>query len=350
MTPSQQQQRKASTNTWHTRVSSITMTSALLSSRSSLWSQSNQSHSTYPGGFASSSSSAHLFTHRKGFFTTYLILLHRATVNLSRQPALLFNRVTQCLFYALILACFYSPLGDDQVSIQNRIGLLYELTPLCFIGMLNCIAIFPTERGIFYREYVDGYYPAYAFLAAYFTIALPIVLLGAACIGVLTTCATGLAPELVSAMKFTWVIFLFIATGESIGVAFCMAFDEIGFAVNIMSALFSVFSITAGFISLNMPQFLIDLSYVSPLRWGAYLLANIAFAGETFVCDGNDDHTTGPNPATCALTTGEEVLALYGFTGGGSMAFHYLMVTVIAVIYFVLCWIVFRWRAYKLSH
>jgi hypothetical protein len=169
--------------------------------------------------------------------------------------------------------------------------------------------------------------------------------LGAACIGVLTTCATGLAPEFVSAAKFTWVIFLFIATGESIGVAFCMAFDEIGFAVNIMSALFSVFSITAGFISLNMPQFLIDLSYVSPLRWGAYLLANIAFAGETFVCD---DDTA--NAATCGLTTGDEVLALYGFTGGGSMAFHYLMVTVIAVIYFVLCWVVFRWRAYKLSH
>lgn len=331
-------QRLASTGTWHTRISSITMTSALLSSRSSLWSGSNQS----------SHFQQHLFTNRKSFLVTYFILLYRGFVNLMRQPALLLNRVSQCIFYALILACFYAPLGDDQVSIQNRIGLLYELTPLSFIGMLNCIAIFPTERGIFFREYVDGYYPAFAFIAAYFTIALPIMFLGAIGIAILVTYATGLAVDVASFIKFAYVIFLFVATGESVGVAFCMAFDEIGFAVNIMSAIFSLFSITAGFISLNMPLFLIDISYISPLRWGAYILANTAFSGESFVCGDDDLQSSGGS--VCVLSTGEDVLSLYGFTGNGSIRFHYLMVTVTALFYFVVSLLVFRWRAYKLSH
>lgn len=44
--------------------------------------------------------------------------------------------------FGLILCLFYSRLGDDYYSVQNRIGLLYEMiAPLLFTGMLNCIAV-----------------------------------------------------------------------------------------------------------------------------------------------------------------------------------------------------------------
>jgi hypothetical protein len=33
---------------------------------------------------------------------------------------------------------------------------MWQTTALVFIGMLNCIAVFPAERNVFYREYLDG--------------------------------------------------------------------------------------------------------------------------------------------------------------------------------------------------
>lgn len=321
-----------STNTMGTRISSITMTTAILSVTT---------HSTATGAADDARNAA--LRQNKAFQVTYAILLRRMLTNLWRQPVLLVNRITQCLFYALILSCYYAPLGHNQTAIQDRIGLLYEITPLAFIGMLNCIAMFPTERDIFLREYVDGYYHAFAYLAAYLTVTIPLMVVAAFCIAALVTCATNLVVSGSAVAKFTYVIFLFVFTGESLGVVFCMLFEEIGFAVNIMSAIFSIFCILAGYISLSMPQFLVDLSYISPITWGSYILANTAFAGQTFSC--------GDTPAaTCVLTTGEDVLSLYGFTGGGSMGFHYLMVSVLVFVYFLVMLVAFRWRAYRISH
>lgn len=80
---------------------------------------------------------------------TLPLLLSRSILNQVRQPALGITRIQQGLSFALILACFYAPVQFDQNSIQNRIGNLYMMTSLCFIGMLNCIAVFPSERMFF---------------------------------------------------------------------------------------------------------------------------------------------------------------------------------------------------------
>ena len=98
---------------------------------------------------------------------TLPLLLSRSILNQIRQPALGITRVQQGLSFALILSCFYAPVQDNQNSIQNRIGNLYMMTSLCFIGMLNCIAVFPIERNVFYREYLDGGYTALAFFLSY---------------------------------------------------------------------------------------------------------------------------------------------------------------------------------------
>eukprot|EP01031_Cornospumella_fuschlensis_P032249 gene32249-39004_t len=131
----------------------------------------------------------------KSFFLALPLLLHRAFVNLYRQPLLITNRMSQGLFYGLILSCFYAPIGDDQNSIQNRIGNLYELTAICFIGMLSCIAIYPIERNVFYREYPDGYYSAYAYILCYFVISIPLLVATSLGIAALICFAVGLAPN-----------------------------------------------------------------------------------------------------------------------------------------------------------
>ena len=177
----------------------------------------------------------------KPLYFTLPLLLRRSFLNMSRQPALCLNRISQGMFFGLILACFYAPIGDDQNSIQNRVGNLYELTALCFIGMLSCIAIFPSERNVFYREYVDGDYSALSFFLAYFIIAIPFLIVTALGISALMVFAVGLQPTASALLIFTGVVFCFIFTGECVGVIFCSLFMHVGFSVNIMSVVISIF-------------------------------------------------------------------------------------------------------------
>ncbi|RYY86717.1 hypothetical protein EON63_05370 [archaeon] len=281
----------------------------------------------------------------KPFFLVLPLLLHRAFINLYRQPLLITNRMSQGLFYGLILSCFYAPIGDDQNSIQNRIGNLYELTAICFIGMLSCIAIYPIERNVFYREYPDGYYSAYAYILCYFAISIPLLVATSLGIAALICYAVGLAPDASDMMQFTYCIFTFLFVGECLGVIFCSAFIHVGFAVNIMSAVLSFFSIMSGYISLNMPVALTYLSYISPLMWGSFILSNLTFDGETFSCDDAD--------SGICYTTGEEVLDVYNLNKGSgwrSMSFHYYILTMISVLYLFGAVFAVRMRARVLSH
>ena len=98
-----------------------------------------------------------------------------------------------------------------------------------------------------------------------------------------------------------------------------------------------------GLLSLNMPEALIDISYISPMRWGAYLYANIAFKNEVFSC--TDDEI-----CTSTTTTGENELKLYGLTGGGTMEYHYGILLFILIFYLFLAIGSVRLRAFKMSH
>ena len=177
----------------------------------------------------------------KPFHMTFPLLLRRSVVNLWRQPQLFYNRITQPLFYTLILACFFAPIGHNQIAIQNTIGLLYQVMALCFIGMLNTVAIFPAERDVFYREYIDGHYSSYAFAAVYLVVSVPLNVLSALVVGVMLTCAVGLQCNASGVFQFTAVGFAIMYSGECLGVFFASAFRNIGFAVNIVSPVISVF-------------------------------------------------------------------------------------------------------------
>jgi hypothetical protein len=311
----------------------------------------------------------------KSDFHVIPLLFSRSYRNLIRQPDLFFSRFTQGIFYALILSCFYAPIGSDQNSVQNRIGLLYELTALTFIGMLNCIAIFPIERNVFYREYIDGCYSTQAFTISYFGIGIPLIALSAFCISMLVTYAIGLKQDILATIAFSYVLFTFMYVGECFGMIFCAAFTHIGFSLNIVSAVISVFGkfllsvlfprlgnlvspvtvsshligMLAGFISVSMPQFLTDLSSISPMYWGAYIISNISFEDQTFDCNTDDALPDG----SCLYSTGDDVLDLYNMTGADGkygLTFHYIILTIVTIIYMLLAMFAMRLRAFKLSH
>lgn len=100
----------------------------------------------------------------------------------------------------------------------------------------------------------------------------------------------------------------------------------------------------AGFLSLSMPEFIKGISNLSPMYWGAYIMANIAFEDETFTCT-SSQLVNG----TCPLSTGDEVLDLYGFNNG-HVTEHYWILALITGGYWLLSIAALRMRAWKLSH
>ena len=70
------------------------------------------------------------------FTTVYPVLLKRSYLNFKRSPNLVLTRIMQVSSFGLILALFYSRLGNDYVAVQNRVGYIQEITSLVFVGML----------------------------------------------------------------------------------------------------------------------------------------------------------------------------------------------------------------------
>ena len=62
----------------------------------------------------------------------------------------------------------YEPDPASQIvspgSVANRVGMIYEWNPFIFVGMLTCIANFPSERNVYLRERHDKGYSAFSFL------------------------------------------------------------------------------------------------------------------------------------------------------------------------------------------
>jgi ABC-type multidrug transport system ATPase subunit len=285
---------------------------------------------------------------KPSFFTVFSLLFHRSYLNMIRQPLIASNRISQGVFFALILAAFYAPIGDNQNSIQNRIGCLYELTALMYIGMLSCIAIFPAERNVFLREYLDGNYSLLPFFLSYFLIALPLLLITSLLISALMASAIGLQPSWEAFLQFNYVFFCFILSGESIGIIFCAIFLHVGFSVNIMSIFIGVTNQFAGFVSLSIPVWLNYIGYISPVKWGSIVLTNVVFHGETFTCSASEEIY----PGRCPLSTGEEVLELYNmdYTEESPREFYLLMVGLLTGILFLSGYVTLRIKLYSMSH
>ena len=70
------------------------------------------------------------------FLMVYPVLFKRSYLNFKRNPNLVLTRIMQVSSFGIILALFFSRLGNDYVAVQNRVGYIQEITPLVFVGML----------------------------------------------------------------------------------------------------------------------------------------------------------------------------------------------------------------------
>jgi hypothetical protein len=95
------------------------------------------------------------------------LLVSRSFINLRRQPALIAARIAQSAAFAVILTLYFVQITSGQEGVTGRIGYLQQVCSLVFIGMLNCLSVFPQELKLFRFEFEDGVYSVESFFWTY---------------------------------------------------------------------------------------------------------------------------------------------------------------------------------------
>ncbi|EHK23803.1 uncharacterized protein TRIVIDRAFT_45576 [Trichoderma virens Gv29-8] len=241
--------------------------------------------------------------------TAVPLLLHRAIINTRRQPQLIMARTMQVVGLAIIFALFFAPLHHDYYSVQNWMGFIQEIGAFYFVGMLQNVAIYPTERDVFYREDDDGVYSVDAFLLSYTILEVPFEILSCLLFGILMCLAVGLPRTATMYFVSVFGCFGIVSCGESLGIMFNTIVNHTGFAVNIMGMFLSIATAMAGVLSINAPKPFKALNYLSPIRYASRSIAPYALRDETFYCKPGQQLANG----TCPIETGKQVLQLYDF-------------------------------------
>ncbi|PHH86057.1 hypothetical protein CDD83_10818 [Cordyceps sp. RAO-2017] len=264
------------------------------------------------------------------------LLLRRATINARRQPELILARTMQVIGLAIVLALFFAPLGNDYFSVQSRMGLVQEVGALYFVGMLQNVAVYPSERDVFYREDEDGVYGVDAFLAAYTILEVPFEVFSCLVFGALAVVAVGLPLTATMYFVAVFVCFGLVSCGESLGIMFNTLFGHTGFAVNIMGVFLAVAAGMAGVLSIDMPDLFRAANYLSPARYATRAVAPYSLRGVSFTCSDGQRLPDG----SCPVETGSQVLQLYKLDVDPVV--NVAAMAACVVVYRLLAWVLLR--------
>jgi hypothetical protein len=286
------------------------------------------------------------------FASAYSILIRRATKNMFRQPEILIARIMQVVGLGIVLSLYFAPLHNDYFAVQNRLGFLIEIGPLYFVGskfvvcytrmaliliriVLNNIAVYPTERDVFERDFLDRIYGVEAFFLTYISITTPFEIISCLIFSLLAVFACDLRRNAQTYFIISFNAFCVTSCGESLGIAFNTLFTHTGFSVNCMSVFLSVAQIMGGVMSLDIPDFLQAWNHLSPIKYAIGNMAPYTLRGLDFTCE-DWQRVNGQ----CPIESGEQVLDLYKLNGNPEM--NLMALGICAIVYRFLAYVVLK--------
>ncbi|XP_004347341.1 ATP-binding cassette [Capsaspora owczarzaki ATCC 30864] len=243
---------------------------------------------------------------RASYLSIVKTLTGRATVNLRRDADGLNARLTQQLLFGVLIFIFVFRLKTDQPSVQNRTGFLYEaISGPVFIGMLNAMALFPTQRDVFYRESRDGLYGASAFLLSYTLHALWTDVTAILLFSGFSYWAVGLYSSFARFCIFTTVMYFLQLFGESLGLLTLSFFYETTVANQAASLIISASALVAsGFLrsTQSIPVFLQYMGYATLHKYASEVMVANEYQGLQLECPANLP------PSACEYQNGEQYI------------------------------------------
>jgi len=203
-------------------------------------------------------------TRKSGGLSKAMVLARRALRNGLCQRGHLLARFLLPLAIVFLTVMFFWRLDRSAAGMASRLGLFHQLMGTTLAGLIVHIALFPREvravnvhlacfycayssitesdflsllcqeqREIAFREISDGAYDASSFLLSYMVVELPLSFLSALASTVVVFAVTGLqtdsgdsidggaiAPGARNVLSMILVLFAYITTGESLGIAY----------------------------------------------------------------------------------------------------------------------------------
>uniref|UniRef100_A0A8C3TL69 ATP binding cassette subfamily G member 5 n=1 Tax=Catharus ustulatus TaxID=91951 RepID=A0A8C3TL69_CATUS len=241
-------------------------------------------------------------------FYQILILLCRATRNLSRDKIGIIMRLLQNLLFGLFIAFFLLRLRSDlaQGAVQDRVGLVYQcVSAPPYTGMLNAVALFPPLRAISDQESKDGLYKKWQMLVAYIVHFLPFSVISVAIFSAFIYWTTGLYPD---AARFG-IFFAVVLASHMIGELLTLVILGVVQDPNIVQSGVVLLNSAGVIVGTGlvrtigeMPTPFKLLSFLTFQKYSSEVLVVNEFYGLNFTC-GKSNSSTANNPA-CVFSQG----------------------------------------------
>ncbi|KAJ8248316.1 hypothetical protein GJAV_G00240700 [Gymnothorax javanicus] len=212
----------------------------------------------------------------------FSVLIRRQVYNDYRDLVTLLVHGMEALLMSLLIGCLYYGAGEERLSIQDTVALLYmigALTP--FAVVLDVIAKCHSERAMLYHELEDGMYSVTSYFFAKILGELPEHCVFTLVYGVPIYWLAGLNEVPERFLLNFLLIWLIVYCSRSMALFVAASLPTLQTSAFMGNAFFTVFYLTGGFvISLeNMWTVASWFSYASFMRWGFEGMLQVQFRG-----------------------------------------------------------------------
>jgi len=266
-------------------------------------------------------------------------LCKRAISFVFREPLLLKVRIFQTLFMSLLTGLIFLQLPNSLTGASNKIsgGFFVAVNPL-FTGINGPTATFPPERAVYWRENGAGLYSAGAYFMSKLVAEVPVNLVSPVIFGTIAWWMMGLNYGADRFFEFLLIEVILTTLGYAIGIVINLAIYDPGIVQRVQPLILLPLMVFAGFFlnSNSVPDWLVWLEDISPLKYAFRATMNVVLAGLPLYCQYSDlrevdfvplplNRTLDPTISVlssnstsvlvCPTTSGDQLLAGLGMQG-----------------------------------
>ena len=231
---------------------------------------------------------------RSQFWIPFKLLFFRTWREQTRDVATLTIKYAMNTFFCLLFGVVYLRMRRDQISIQDRTGILFfQAMNQAFGSAIGISKIIPQQLKVVSRERAARMYTPLPYFLSTFLVTLPLELAPGIIYGTVLYFMTALREGLSHYLVYIGVMLLENFAGIGLGMCLSASFNSVEMAPQLAPAFVILFLMFSGFFlnESNVPVFLIWLRELSFIRYAFQALCVNEFAGAEFTCDPNTTAT-----------------------------------------------------------
>jgi ABC-type multidrug transport system ATPase subunit len=246
-----------------------------------------------------------------GYFKQFRLLVGRGVVNLIREPALLKARIFQAVAISLLAGLIWLRLKKTQAGAADRFSSIFFIMTSAVFGALNGPTfVFPSERGVFFREKSSNMYSSGIYYLSKFLVELPSNIVFPFISTTICYFMIGFNDSVVPWLIMCGFAILLNIVGHAVGMALTCIILDTGIVIKIQPLIILPLMIFSGFFvnADSVRNYFVWLEAISFLKYAFRASCNAVFSlGKklVFECPGG----------LCRFRDGHDVLVSLSLTG-----------------------------------